>query len=560
MSLRSPLVYLIPAETARVARAALPADDPYLLLADELGVLYANPQFARLFSFTGQPALDPARLAAITIFQFMEGLSDAQAAAAVARNIGWKYALALDLTAPGFDPSVLCEFRARLLAGGLETLLLDTLLERLRERGLLRARGRARTDSTRVLAAVRTVSRLVTLGETLRAALNALAGVAPAWLATVAPREWYDRYSHRVDEYRLPKEAAARAAWAASVGGDGQQLLSACYAADAPRGVWQLDAVQVLRQVWLQQFYAPDADGIRHWREAKDQPPSGHLILSPYDPEAHRCTHGEVSWVGYKTHLTETCDADLPHLITHSETTLATTTDEQVLEPIHAALAEHKLLPAEHLVDAGYVDSARLVGSAQKYGVRLVGPAPADTSWQGRAKAGYALGDFAIDWAGRQVTCPQGRQSVKWSETQDQQGQAIINIRFSKKACGACPVRERCTHSGQEGRNLTLRPRTQHEALQAARQRQETAEFKAEYAARAGMEGTISQGVRLGELRQTRYRGVAKTRLQQIITAVALNLVRLVAWWRGEPRRGTRISAFAALAGQVPLAGGIGQP
>src|SRR4051812_41494425 len=127
MSLHAPVVYIIPEETERVAHASFPKGNPYLLIADELGALYANAQFAALFPPTGQPALDPARLAAITIFQFMEGLSDEQAVNAVASRIDWKYALALELTAPGFDASVLCEFRARLVTGGTEALLLETL-------------------------------------------------------------------------------------------------------------------------------------------------------------------------------------------------------------------------------------------------------------------------------------------------------------------------------------------------------------------------------------------------------------------------------------------------
>src|SRR6266851_3054616 len=136
----------IPDDTARVVRAAFPAGHPYLTLADELGALFTDEQFASLFPTHGQPALAPWRLALVSILQFAEGLSDRQAAHAVRSRIDWKYVLRLDLGDPGFDASVLSEFRSRLLAGGDEQLLFDALLAWCRERQLLKAHGRQRTD------------------------------------------------------------------------------------------------------------------------------------------------------------------------------------------------------------------------------------------------------------------------------------------------------------------------------------------------------------------------------------------------------------------------------
>lgn len=324
MSLRSPVIYCIPDDTAQAARACFPKGQPLLTIADELGFLYSNAQFSSLFSPTGQPALDPARLALILVFQFLEGLTDAQAADAVWGHLAWKYALALPLHDPGFDSSVLSAFRTRLLAGSLEMLLFETLLDRLRERGLLKGRGRARTDSTHVLAAVRALSRLVNCAETLRAALNDLAAVAPAWLQTYIEPEWIERYSARVEEYRLPKSKDSRAALATAIGADGSRLLTAVYAPTAPLPLRILPAVAVLRLVWVQQFYAPDADGVIRWRDTDDQPEGADLIVSPYDVQARFSMKREFGWVGYKVHLTETCDEDLPHLITHVETTRAT--------------------------------------------------------------------------------------------------------------------------------------------------------------------------------------------------------------------------------------------
>ena len=162
----------VPEETSRVARAAFPKGSLCLHIADELGSIYTDDQFTALFPRRGKHAEAPGRLALATVLQFVEALSDRQAADAVRGRIDWKYALGLSLIDPGFDHTVLSEFRSRLIEGGAERLLLDTLLQRLRDQGLVKANGRQRTDSTHVLAAVRGLNRLERVGETVRAALN----------------------------------------------------------------------------------------------------------------------------------------------------------------------------------------------------------------------------------------------------------------------------------------------------------------------------------------------------------------------------------------------------
>ena len=182
MSLQPQEIPPIPEETRRVAQAAFPRGNVYMRLRDELGTIYEDHLFAALFPARGQPAESPWRLALTTVMQFTEGLSDRQAADAVRSRIDWKYALSLELTDAGFDHTVLSEFRTWLVAGQAEQLLLETLLVRVRERGLLKTRGRQRTDSTHVLAAIRVLNRLELVGETLRHALNSLAIIAPDWL------------------------------------------------------------------------------------------------------------------------------------------------------------------------------------------------------------------------------------------------------------------------------------------------------------------------------------------------------------------------------------------
>jgi transposase len=220
MSLHPQASPSVPEETSRVARAAFPKGTLCLHIADELGPIYNDGQFTTLFPRRGQPAEAPWRLALATVLQFVEGLSDRQAADAVRGRIDWKYALGLSLTDPGFDHTVLSEFRSRLIKGGAGRLLFDTLLQRLREQGLVKAKGRQRTDSTYVLAAVRGLNRLERVGETMRAALNELAIVAPDWLQVLAPPVWYERYSHRVENYLLPKTDTARLELATAIGAD----------------------------------------------------------------------------------------------------------------------------------------------------------------------------------------------------------------------------------------------------------------------------------------------------------------------------------------------------
>ena len=278
------LISPVPELTARVARAAFPKGNPYLRLRDELGPVFRDGDFADLYPRRGQPALPPWKLALVTVLQFAEDLSDRQAADAVRGRIDWKYALGLELDDPGFDFSVLSEFRGRLTAGGAERLLLDEMLEACKDRGLLKARARQRTDSTHVLAATRDLNRLELVGETLRATLNALATVAPEWLRPRVPPEWFDRHAARVEETRLPKGQEARYAHAEVIGGDGYRLLEALRRDAAAAWLWQVPAVEVLRRVWLTQFYLDD--GRVRWRTAADLAPAGQRINTPYDAEA----------------------------------------------------------------------------------------------------------------------------------------------------------------------------------------------------------------------------------------------------------------------------------
>lgn len=548
MSLHPQTIPDVPKQTAEVAKRAFRRGNRYILMRDKLGEFYQDRDFAQLFAVRGRPGEAPWQLALVLVFQFAEGLSDEQAAEAIRSRIDWKYALSLELEDSGFDASVLSEFRSRLVAGKLETQLLDLMLERFKEAGYIQVRGRQRTDSTHVLAAVRELNRLVLVGETLRHALNVLAVSAPSWLKPRIDPVWVERYERRFDEYRLPKEASPRQALAEQIGSDGRQLLQEVLAPHNPKWLREIEAVRILHQVWLQQYVAVADTAVMRWRQMTDQPPSGQRIHTPYDAEARFSGKRNTAWLGYKVHLTESCDDNMPHLITHVLTTPATTPDFDAPSLIHANLATKELLPAEHLFDAGYVDSGLLVDSQKQHQVEVIGPLTPDHCWQARREDAYDVSHFVIDWEAKHVTCPQGHRSQKWSNTHNHLGTPIINIRFSPKACAQCTERAKCTRSQSGPRHMTLHPQLEHVALQQRRISQKTAEFKQRYDARAGIEGTISQAVRVTPLRRSRYIGLAKTHLQHVLCASAINLYRIVNYLAELPIAHTRISTFAALA------------
>ncbi len=546
MSLKPEGIEPVPEETARIARAAVPNGNLCLRLRDTLGTIYTDQLFADLFPTRGQPAEAPWRLALVTVLQFVEGLSDRQAAEAVRGRLDWKYLLSLPLSDPGFDDSVLSEFRTRLVAGGAELRLLEVLLEACQTRGWLKARGRQRTDSTHVLAAVRALNRLELVGETLRHALNVLAEVAPTWLRDQITPDWFDRYGHRVEDYRLPKGKEARGQHALLIGADGLRLLAAVEAESAPPWLRELPAIRFLKHVWGQQYV--EEQGHLRWKTAQELAPAGERPDSPYDPEARFGNKRSTTWTGYKVHLTETCDEALPHLITDVQTTQAHITDNLLTAPIQQALADKHLLPAEQLVDAGYVDADLLVTSQRDHHLTLLGPVRPDVSWQAKEQAGYDLASFQIDWEAHQATCPQGQVSSSWTARWDAFGTDIIEIHFSQKGCRRCPVRSHCTKQPEAARHITVRPQAGHIALMRLRAEQETPEWKARYNQRAGIEGTMSQGIRVAGLRQARYVDQAKAHLQHVATAAALNLLRLDAWLEQRPTAKTRRSRFAELA------------
>ncbi|HEV2260662.1 MAG TPA: IS1182 family transposase [Streptosporangiaceae bacterium] len=536
----------VPEGTARVARLAFRKGSLAMRVRDELGAWCADGDFAAGYGVRGRPGISPAQLAVVTVLQFAENMTDRQAADAVRGRLDWKYCLGLELEDGGFDFSVLSEFRGRLVAGSLETAVLDRLLERCGELGLVRAGGPQRTDSTHVLGRIRALNRLELAGETVRAALEALAAAAPGWLGAVIDESWQEVYGQRIDALRLPASDAGRQELAVRYGQDGYRLLDAVRAPGAPPWLRELPAVEALRAVWVQQYYrdisARGEKVIRREPGEHGLPPGHLLIQSPYDTDVRYSEKRGKGWRGYKVHLSETCPGpagddpetgrpQVPNLVTDVTTTAATVPDIAMTEPVHDKLAARDLTPGEHAADTGYI-SADLLLAARARGITLIGPVLADTSPQARTGR-YTAGQFTIDWDNQHVTCPQGQTSTSWRPGR-QQNTDVNVVRFATATCKACPARGQCTTS-RTGRMLTLRTRQAHDALTTARAAQDSAQWKARYKIRAGIEGTISQATHVTGIRRARYLGLPKTSLEHNIAATAINLIRLDAWWTSTP-------------------------
>lgn len=546
MSLKPQPIQPIPDCTRQVAQAAFPKGNPYLTLRDELGTIFEDKDFEACYPRRGQPAYNPWRLALITLMQFREGLSDRQAADAVRSRIDWKYLLGLELTDPGFNFSILSEFRKRLLEHQLEAVLLDKLLVVCQDNGFIKVRGQQRTDATYVLGAVRVLTRLEQIGETLRAVLNRLAVEEPDWLQSVVPVEWYTRYHRRVENKRLATSKSRQQAVVKQMGEDALLLLQFVNQSDAPNHLVTWPEIQHLQHVLIL-HYEPTDDGLRFKsnKEISKEPPAAE---SPYDLDARHCSRYGINWFGYKAHLTETCDSELPYLLTHVDTTLATVHEAKRTQAIHQALIDKGLAPQVHFVDSAYVSGELLVESQQKHDIVLMGPIRPNPNWQAQGDGAYSQEQFEVDWQNQSAICPQGKTSRSWRRYTRSNDSSYIKIRFATSDCQACHVREQCTRSTKQGRQINLPEEPIFKAMKARRQLFNQWQVQRHHHKREGVEGTISQGVRAFGLRRTRYRGLSKTHLQHVATAAAMNISRLFDWISGVERETTRMSAFAALA------------
>lgn len=521
MSLKPKPPRPMPPDIAQLGAKLLRPESPYRLVGDQLYAEYREEDFIDLYSTEGKPGLSPVDLAFVTAFQFMENLSDREAVEALRLRLDFKYALHLPLDDEGFDASVLCEFRQRVIAHQAETRLFDTVIKQLNARGLIKRRGRQRSDSLAILTRVRHLNRLERVVETLRVALGALLGADAVWTRATVPPEWETVYGQRCVAERLSE--AQRQDLAGRVGSDGQWLLERLQDPDTPAALRDLAEVGLLATVWAQQFEVVEGQVVYQEQGSYD---GKTRIQTPHDPEARYSKKGRQEWIGDKLQVTETADEDKPHLITDVAVTSSVETDHEALEGIQQRLIEREVPPGEHLGDGGYVHEGNLARSAER-GIDLLGPAPADNSPQARLPGGVTLDQFQLNRETGQVTCPAGQVARQ----RGQKEQRTV-FRFPKAVCAACPLHDRCC-TGRGGRTVSFGPH--YEFLQAARVRQQSETFKQTYRQyRSGVEGSLSALVRGQGVRVARYVTRAKRQLFALFMAAGVNLRRAARWLAGQ--------------------------
>ncbi|MFE4612682.1 IS1182 family transposase [Streptomyces niveus] len=490
-----------------------------MAIRDHLNGLWSDEDFEEWYPRDGKPGLSPAQLATVSVLQFLLELSDRQAAESVRNRIDFKYAMGMELEDPGFHHSVLTDFRQRLAEEGRADRLLDLALEKIRAVGLIRERGRQRTDSTHVLAAVRDLTRLELVTEAMRAALEELARRAPHELVGLVTEDWAKRYGRAA---RLGKNPSKPKTRIKETGEDVRLLLR--YVHRYLPALHNGEQVQALRQIFVQN-YVLDAQDRPKWREPEDAglPPSAVAIVSPYDISARYARRGETCWKGFLAHVTETCDPDKPSVITDVTTTKAPVHDTKALPGILANLDDRNLLSKEHFVDGGYLSVTLKQQVARDHGVGLVGPIRARSTRQSRKGTVFHREAFAIDWDKKTVTCPQGKSTSRWASPPSLA--PYVTASFTVADCRDCPVKSSCTRT--DARTLAFLPRDLFEIQSEARTEQQTQEWLSRYSLRAAIEGTISEFVNGHGMRQCRYRSENKAHVQHVLTAIAVNLERV---------------------------------
>jgi transposase len=536
----------IPEATAALVRNLFEEDSVYQFVGDVLFEQFRDEDFADLYPNDGQPSISPSLLSFVTIFQSLEDLSDRKTVYSLRFRFDWKYALHLPPSYRGFDHTVLSEFRKRLLEHKAEAHVFNAIFAQLKQLGLYKQRGIQRTDSLAIYTHCRLLKRIELCVETMRVVIKELLHRDPVWTRATLPAEWEERYARRCKSERLTEEE--RQTLAVVVGDDGGWLLERLQQDDAAH-LAELRTVETLRDVW-KVHYTLNPDGHMRWIEGGERGGS-HAIETPYDPEARWSTKHSSDWVGYKLQVSETDDADHPHLITDIAITPAPQHDMPALPEIRARQAQQGSLPGQRFVDSGYMSGEHLK-DGRLMDEELLGPIRTTVTPQSKLPDGFTHADFVIDFEQRQVTCPAGQTTL--IERSGKQGSQAT---FPRATCVECPLRGRCCTGQKEGRTLRFSPH--YAETQQARQRQQTEAFKSAYRAhRPGVEGCLSALVRGQGVRTTRYVGQAKNHLRALFIGTAVNLMRSAVWRAGSrpkkrpPRLGLVVGGGAkGMAGAV---------
>jgi len=480
--------------------AGIPEDDWCRLFFEHIYCSFDDAEFECMYQDGGRYPVSPALLACITILQYKDKVSDRQAVRASILWRDWRIALGRTKDWLGFDPSVLCNFRKRLVANKMGRKIFDDVLDKLRELGLLSNRPRVRVDATHLVANVAVLSRPDAIREAIRIVVCDL-------------HKSYLQLRERPDLLRLHKEygkeewlgrASTSDQSLTELGRDGQALLELC-------GELAVKGKEVLAQMLEENFIFSDNEDPKPLEP--DERPKDHIV-TPHEPDVRVGKKGDKIWTGDKVHFTETADKGKTNFILDVMTTDPRVEDSTVTEEL-AQRARFLLPDAKQLLGDGGYASAQNTKLAAAIGFDLITPPRA-----GNSKGRIPVTEFDIDFGRQVATCPEGHESVVWSLKA-----RSIHIRFPAAACAACPRRAECTTS-KHGRNLHLSKH--YEQLVLDRERAQQPQFAELYRLRAAIEATISELVHCCGLRRSRYRDGPKRELHALFAATALNVRRLL--------------------------------
>jgi len=522
--------------TAGLSASLFPQTDRYRLFAQWVYPRLADARAVLEKCYcadNGRLAIEPVLMLGVSLLQELDGVPDRQAVELLRYHAGWNFALNRQLGDEVFHPTSLVNFRNRLLEHQQSALGFTTILTALEEAGLVSRQSRQRLDSTQMLGRVARMSRLDCVRESLRLALQELEGViVPAERPACWSRLW-ERYVESQADYRASAETLTRKM--GDAGTDARQLL--VWLQSPAQSAWAKGPqAQLLARVWDEEFEVRDGGAALAPRTPEQL--SSARVQNPHEPEATYAVKGQgehkKEHVGYKVQVAETvCEATLApgeptrNFITGMVTHPAYESDEAgavQMEAEQAAMGLEK--PPVQYVDAAYI-STQLLVQAQAEGRELIGPAPAAPHKAGR----FAVEDFQISVEERQALCPAGKENTQCSRlVEAATGKVSYRFEFGTH-CHDCPLRGQCLGPDQRHRTVTVGEH--HTILQTRRREQRSDAFKARMKHRNAIEGTQSELVRAHGLRRARYRGLAKTKLQNYFIGAACNVkrwLRRLAW------------------------------
>jgi hypothetical protein len=511
--------------------------DRYRLMAQKVypELVKARTHLERCYcAENGRVAIEPVVLFGVSLLQYLEDIPDRQAVEMMRYHAGWNLALNCQLGEQEFHATTLVHFRQRLLEQQLGALAFEAVLDALAQAGLIQRKSRQRLDSTQMLGRVSRMSRLDCVRESLRLALQEIGAKLPA----DQPPSWWpllwERYVDSQTDYRASLETLSRKF--VEAGRDAQQLLG-WLAGEGGARLAQGKRVQLLRRVFGEQF---EVSGPTAVEPKTKERLSSERVQNPHEPEATYASKGtgeqRKEHVGYKVQVAETVSEAVlapgeptRNFIVGMVTHAARESDEEgacKMEAEQQTMGLEK--PPVNYVDAAYISTAELVQAAAE-GRELIGPAPkCANNNEGR----FQSEAFQVQVEQRRATCPAGHPNSQCSRLAEQAtGRVSYRFEWDTVTCTGCPLRPKCIKAEHKHRSLVVGEN--HTVLQARRQEQQTAAFKARMKHRNAIEGTQSELVRAHGLRRARYRGLAKTKLQNYFIGAACNVkrwLRRVAW------------------------------